>query len=114
MSSRTATIATESVTTPVITCIGAPLDAVAAIARRRAGTLNSDLGTDVLVQRTLKRFDETFGTTSSPPRPGRLDQAGDAERSRMVPPVGHGPSNARPSPSAGFSRVSAPRCARRP
>jgi len=66
MSSRTATYATESVTTPVITSIGAPLDAVAAIARRRAGTLNSDLGTDVLVQRTLKRFDETFGTASSP------------------------------------------------
>ena len=66
MSSRTATYATESATTPVITSIGAPLDAVAAIARRRAGTLNSDLGTDVLVQRTLKRFDETFGTASSP------------------------------------------------
>lgn len=66
MSSRTATHATESATSTVITSIGAPLDAVAAIARRRAGTLNSDLGTDVLVQRTLARFDETFGTTSCP------------------------------------------------
>ncbi|MET1007089.1 MAG: hypothetical protein ABWX96_16190, partial [Propionibacteriaceae bacterium] len=66
MSSRTATTSTESSATPVVTSVGAPLDAVAAIARRRAGTLNSDLGTDVLVQRTLERFDETFGTTSCP------------------------------------------------
>ena len=66
MSSTTATHASESATNTVTTSIGAPLDAVAAIARRRAGTLNSDLGTDVLVQRTLKRFDETFGTASSP------------------------------------------------
>ena len=62
MSSRTAIPATESVTTSV----GAPLDEIAAIARRRASTLTSDLGTDVLVQRTLERFDETFGTTSCP------------------------------------------------
>jgi len=66
MSSRTATHANESATSTVMTSVGAPLDAVAAIARRCAGTLNSDLGTDVLVQRTLERFDETFGTTSRP------------------------------------------------
>ena len=49
-----------------------------------------------------------------PPGPGRLDQAGhagDRERSR---PVERGLSTAPPSPSAGSSRVSAPRCARRP
>ena len=62
MSSRTAIPATASVTTSV----GAPLNEIAAIARRRASTLTSDLGTDVLVQRTLQRFDETFGTTSCP------------------------------------------------
>jgi hypothetical protein len=62
MSSRTAISANESVTSSV----GAPLDEIAAIARRRASTLTSDLGTDVLVQRTLERFDETFGTTSCP------------------------------------------------
>ena len=60
MSSRTAIPATASVTTSV----GAPLNEIAAIARRRASSLTSDLGTDVLVQRTLQRFDETFGTTS--------------------------------------------------
>ncbi|HEY5786857.1 MAG TPA: hypothetical protein VIT65_18990 [Microlunatus sp.] len=65
MSSRTATPAAQTVT-PVVTSIGAPLDEIAAIARRRAATLNSDLGPDVLVQRTLERFDETFGTTSCP------------------------------------------------
>jgi DNA-directed RNA polymerase specialized sigma24 family protein len=62
MSSRTAIPATESVTASV----GAPLDEIAAIARRRASTLTSDLGTDVLVQRTLERFHDTFGTTSCP------------------------------------------------
>ena len=62
MSSRTAIPATASVTTSV----GAPLNEIAAIARRRASSLTSDLGTDVLVQRTLQRFDETFGTTSCP------------------------------------------------
>lgn len=66
MSSTTATPAAESAATSVITSVGAPLDQIAAIARRRAGTLDSDLGTDVLVQRTLERFDETFGTTSCP------------------------------------------------
>ena len=66
MSSTTATPAAESAATSVITSVGAPLDQIAGIARRRAGTLNSDLGTDVLVQRTLERFDETFGTTSCP------------------------------------------------
>lgn len=62
MSSRTAIPATESVTISV----GAPLNEIAAIARRRASTMTSDLGTDVLVQRTLERFDETFGTTACP------------------------------------------------
>ena len=66
MSSTTATPAAESAATTVIASVGAPLDQIAGIARRRAGTLNSDLGTDVLVQRTLERFDETFGTTSCP------------------------------------------------
>ena len=66
MSSRTAIPATQSTATPVVTSVGAPLDEIAAIARRRAGTLTSDLGTDVLVQRTLQRFDETFGTTTCP------------------------------------------------
>jgi len=66
MSSRTATPAAESVAISVVTSIGAPLDEIAAIARRRAGTLNSDLGPDELVRRTLERFDETFGTTSCP------------------------------------------------
>ena len=66
MSSRTAIPANQSTATPVVTSVGAPLDEIAAIARRRAATLNSDLGTDVLVQRTLQRFDETFGTTTCP------------------------------------------------
>ncbi len=66
MSSRMATPSTESPATPVVTSVGAPLDEIAAIARRRALTLNSDLGTDLLVQRTLERFDETFGTSSCP------------------------------------------------
>ena len=66
MSSQTATPATASTKHPVSTSIGAPLDEVAAIARRRANTLHSDLGPDLLVQRTLARFDETFGTTSRP------------------------------------------------
>ena len=66
MSSSTAITATASVKNPVVTSIGVPLDEIAAIARRRANTMNSDLGPDVLVQRTLERFDETFGTTSCP------------------------------------------------
>jgi hypothetical protein len=66
MSSRTATPTTASTPTPVITSVGAPLDEIAALARRRANTMNSDLGADLLVQRTLQRFDETFGTRSCP------------------------------------------------
>jgi hypothetical protein len=66
MSSRTATPTTASTPTPVITSVGAPLDEIAALARRRANMMNSDLGADLLVQRTLQRFDETFGTRSCP------------------------------------------------
>ncbi|HEY5980458.1 MAG TPA: hypothetical protein VIT41_12570 [Microlunatus sp.] len=66
MSSRTATPTTAARSTTVVTSIGAPLDEIAAIARRRVGALNSDLGADELVQRTLQRFDETFGTASCP------------------------------------------------
>lgn len=66
MSSRTATPATAERPTTVVTSIGAPLDEIAAIARRRVGALDSDLGADELVQRTLQRFDETFGTASCP------------------------------------------------
>ena len=112
MSSRTATPATESPATPVVTSVGAPLDEIAAIARRRARAMNSDLGTDLLVQRTLERFDETFGTSSCPldldgwiRRAMREIATGPARRTR--------PSTAPPSPSAGSSKVSAPRCGRR-
>ena len=66
MSASTAITVTESAATSVVTSVGAPLDEIAAIARRRAGTLGSGLSADVLVQRTLERFDETFGTTSCP------------------------------------------------
>ncbi len=66
MSSSTAITAPESAATSVVTSVGAPLEEIAAIARRRAGSLDSDLGPDVLVQWTLERFTETFGTRSCP------------------------------------------------
>ena len=91
MSSSTAISATESSATLVVDCVGAPLDEVAAIARRRASTLDSDLGTDVLVERTLERFAETFGTTSCPldldgwiRRAVREIAAGPARRTRHI------------------------------
>ncbi len=44
----------------------------------------------MLVQRTLQRFDETFGTTAVSPGPGRLDQADHARDREPVPPVVRG------------------------
>ncbi|HYI54083.1 MAG TPA: hypothetical protein VEX57_08955, partial [Microlunatus sp.] len=90
MSSSTAISATESSATLVVDCVGAPLDEVATIARRRASTLDSDLGTDVLVERTLERFAETFGTTSCPLdldgwiRRAMREIAGPARRTRDI------------------------------
>jgi hypothetical protein len=45
---------------------GIALDQVAAIARRRASKINTGVSTDVLVQQTLRRYDQTFGSTSRP------------------------------------------------
>jgi len=90
MSSSTAISATEWSATPVVAGGGVPLDEIAAVVRRRAGTLDSDLGPDVLVEWTLERFAETFGTTSCPLdldgwiRRAMREIAGPARRTRDI------------------------------
>lgn len=67
MSAPAATFSADSSSTPYRSAgRGVMLDEVAYLARRRAMKLDTTLSTAELVQRTIARFDSTFGSTARP------------------------------------------------